>query len=122
MNDINFITCSFDPPDGYKAFILRHEHAEKTEKAAWMAAAKTGKAVIPYCEYSPREAPERDSIIYFEFVDEDLNIYVDFFNRDTQEHIESYKFFDEVLAWTIGVDNAFYGDPLGIMTRKKANP
>ena len=87
-----------------------------------MEAGKAGKKVWPYSESMPEEEPNRESVIYFEFVDEDLNIYVDFFNRDTQEHNESYKFFDEDLAWTIGVDNAFCGDPLGIMTRKEANP
>ena len=110
---INFINATFDRSDEYRAFILEHESAVKTEKAAWIEAAKAGKKVIPYCSSCPEDEPERDPLIYFEFVDSDLNIYVDFFNRDTEEWIESFRYTDEDHSWTIKVDNIAYGNPLG---------
>ena len=48
-------------------------------------------------------------------------IYVDFFNRDTEEWLESYRFTDDEYAWTISVDNAFCGDPLGLAGRRQNN-
>lgn len=117
---MDFYCCSMDTPGAYKKFILQHDNAVKTEKAAWMEAGKAGKNVWAYSASMPEEEPNRESIIYFEFVDEDLNIYVDFFNRDTEEWIESYRFKDEGLAWTISVDNVFCGDPLGLTEKKEA--
>ena len=116
---MDFYCCSIHKPDEYKEFILSHENAVKTEKAAWMQAHKAGKKVWPYSESMPECKPKRESIIYFEFVDEDLNIYVDFFNRKTEEWIESYKFKDEQLAWTISVDNLLCEDPLGLEGKEK---
>lgn len=117
---MDFYCYSTDTPAAYKEFILQHDNAVKTEKAEWMKAHKAGKKVWPYSQSMPEEAPNRESIIYFEFVDEDLNIYVDFFNRDTEEFLESYRFKDDELAWTISVDNVVCGDPLGLMEKKKA--
>lgn len=110
---MEFINASLDRSDEYRDFIQSHENAVKTEKAAWIAAAKAGKKVIAYSESFPEDEPDRDPLVYFEFADEDKNLYVDFFNRDTKQWVESFKFFDEELAWTIGVDNMLYGYPLG---------
>lgn len=118
---MDFYCCSMHSPDDYKKIILSHENSVKTEKAAWMEAGKAGKKVWPYSESMPEEEPNRESVIYFEFVDEDLNIYVDFFNRDTEEWLESYRFTDDEYAWTISVDNAFCGDPLGVAGRRQNN-
>lgn len=88
---MDFYCCSMQSPDEYKKIILSHENAVKTEKAAWMEAGKAGKKVWPYSASMPEEEPNRESVIYFEFVDEDLNIYVDFFNRDTEEWLYGKK-------------------------------
>lgn len=116
---MEFYCFSTQSPDEYKEIILSHENAVKTEKAAWMQAHEAGKKVWPYSQSMPEEAPNRESIIYFEFVDEDLNIYVDFFNWDTEEWIESYRFQDDELAWTISVDNLVCGDPLGLAGKQQ---
>lgn len=117
---MDFYCCSTDTPDEYKKFILQHDNAVKTEKAAWMEAHEAGKKVWPYSHSMLEEETDRGNIIYLEIVDEDLNIYVDFFNMDTEEWIESYRFKDEELAWTISVDNVFCGDPLGLTEKKEA--
>lgn len=114
---MGFYCASFDSPAEYKKFILSHEDAVKTEKAAWVDAAKSGKKIWAYSESIPENEPDYESVVYFEFVDEDLNIYVDFFNRDTEAWIESYKFKDDKLAWTIKVDNIFCNDPLGLIKK-----
>lgn len=114
---MDFPNCSMDRADEYRAFILTHDNAVKTEKAAWIEARKAGKSVIPYSCSCPENEPDRETVVYFEFLDEDLNVYVDFFNRDTREWIESFKFYDDGLAWTAAVDNAYYGDPLGIIPK-----
>lgn len=101
---IEFLNASFDRSDEYRDFILRHDNAVKTEKAAWVAAAKAGAKIIPYCQSWPEDEPDRDPLIYCEFVDDKNNIYVDFFDRDTHEWVESYMFHDPKLAWTISVD------------------
>lgn len=115
---MEFFCYSAHSPDEYKKIILSHENAIKTEKAAWMKAGKAGKKIWPYSCSMPEEEPNRESIIYCEFVDEDLNIYVDFFNRDTGEWLESYRFANDDYAWTISVDNAFCGNPLGLKNGK----
>ena len=109
-----FPNVSFDRSDEYRAFILKHESAVKTEKAAWIREAEAGKKVIPYCQSYPEDEPERDPLIYFEFVDSDLNSYVDFFDRNTEQWVESYHYTDKHHSWTIKVDNWAYGDPLGL--------
>ena len=101
---INFFTTSFDRSNEYRDFILEHDNAVKTEKAAWAELAKNGAEILPYCSSAPEDEPNRDNVVYFEFVDEADNIYVDFFDRDTTEWIESYKFYDADLARTIYVD------------------
>ena len=104
---MNFICVSFDRSEEYRDFILSHDNAVKTERAAWVETAKNGSHIIPYSESAPQDEPDRDSVVYFEFVDEGNNIYVDFFNRDTYEWIESFKFYDKDLAWTISWDKYF---------------
>ena len=101
---IEFLNASFDRSDEYREFILSHDNAVKTERSAWVEAAKAGAKIIPYCQSCPEDEPDRDPLIYCEFVDEKNNIYVDFFDRDTHEWVESYKFYDPELAWTISVD------------------
>lgn len=116
---MDFYCCSIDSPAEYKKFIASHDNAIKTGKAAWMEADESGRKVWPYSQSMPEEAPNRESIIYFEFVDEEMNIYVDFFNRDTEEWVESYRFKDDEIAWTISVDNLVCGDPLGLAGKKQ---
>lgn len=101
---IEFLNASFDRSDKYRDFILNHDNAVKTERSAWVEAAKTGAKILPYCQSCPEDEPDRDPLVYFEFVDENNNIYVDFFDRDTDEWVESYRFYDPKLAWTISVD------------------
>ena len=103
---IDFMNCSLDRSDEYREFILSHESAVQTEKAAWMEKAKAGERIIPYCESWPEDEPNRDPQVYFEFVDEENNIYVDFFDRDTQLWVDSYRFKDHQLSWTINIDKA----------------
>ena len=119
---LDFYCLSTDTPDEYKEFILQHDNAVKTEKAAWMEAHKAGKKVWPYSQSMLVDEPNRANIIYLEFVDEDLNIYVDFFNYDTEEWIESYRFKDDELAWTTLVDNVVCGDPLGRLQKRPCPP
>ena len=111
---IEFPNASFDSSKEYKEFILSHDNAVKTERLAFVEAAKAGKKVIPYSSSCPEDEPNREDVVYFEFVDSDLNIYVEFFNRDTQEWIESYCFRDADQEWTILCDNVMYGNPLGL--------
>lgn len=101
---IEFLNCTLDRSDEYLDFILSHDNAVQTERSAWVEAAKNGAKIIPYCESWPQDEPERDPLVYFEFVDDDNNIYVDFFDRDTGEWVVSYKFYDRELSWTISID------------------
>jgi hypothetical protein len=111
---MDFLNATFDRSDEYRAFILGHDRATKTEKAAWIHAAKTGAKVIPYCCSYPEDEPDRDPQFYLEYVDDDLNIYVDFFDRDTEEWVDSYRYKDPKMSWTIYFDNWVAGNPLGL--------
>lgn len=105
-------------PEEYKEIILSHENAIKTEEKAWLAAATAGKKVWPYSVSMIPNEPNDETIVYFEFVDEDMNIYVDFCNMKTLECIESYKFKDDDYAWTILIDNIVCGNPLLLEANK----
>jgi hypothetical protein len=103
---MNFLNCSLDSPKDYKKFIKKHKY-EKTKKEQW----RECKNVIPYSESM---VGDKDKEVYFEFVDDKLNFYVDFFNTKTKKWLESYKFKDKELCWTAFIDNVFYGNPLKI--------
>ena len=115
---MEFYCCSMHSPEEYKEIILSHENAIKTEKKAWLTAAKAGKKVWPYSASTIPEEPNDETIVYFEFVDEDMNIYVDFCNMKTMECIESYKFTDKNYEWTILIDNIVCDNPLALTTSK----
>lgn len=105
-------------PEEYKEIILSHESAIKTEQAAWFKALESGKKVWAYSASMVPGEPDDETIIYFEFVDDDLNIYVDFFHIKNMEWIESYRFTDEDYAWTIFIDNIACGNPLSLEAEK----
>lgn len=115
---MEFYCCSMHSPEEYKEIILSHEDAIKTEQAAWFNALESGKKVWPYSASMVPEEQDDETIIYFEFVDDDLNIYVDFCNMKTLECIESYKFKDDDYAWTILIDNIVCGNPLSLEANK----
>lgn len=115
---MEFYCCSTHSPEEYKEIILSHEGALKTEKKEWLAAAIAGKKVWPYSASMVPEESDDKTIVYFEFVDEDMNIYVDFCNMKTLECIESYKFKDKDYAWTILIDNILCGNPLSLQADK----
>lgn len=115
---MDFYCCSMHSPEEYKEIILSHEGAVKTEQAAWFKALESDKKVWPYSESMVPGEPDDETIIYFEFVDDDLNIYVDFFHIKSMEWIESYRFVDKDYAWTILFDNIAFGNPLSMQTSK----
>lgn len=115
---MEFYCCSMDSSEEYKEIILSHEGAVKTENAEWLKAIEAGKKVWPYSASMVPEEPDDETIIYFEFVDDDLNIYVDFFHMKSMEWIESYRFTDKDYAWTILIDNIICGNPLSLETDK----
>lgn len=108
---MNFWNCSLQSPRKYREFIFQHEYKE-TKKEYWVDVAKTGKNVIAYSENLESEDSDEK---YFEFVDEDFNVYAEFFNKNTKEWITSYVYKpDDELLWTIMVDNSYYGNPLKV--------
>jgi len=115
---MEFYGCSMHSPEEYKEIILSHEGAVKTENAEWLKAIEAGKKVWPYSASMVPEEPNDETIIYFEFVDDDLNIYVDFFHMKSMEWIESYRFTDKDYAWTIFIDNLACCNPLSLHRSK----
>lgn len=111
---MEFYCCSMHDPEEYKEIILSHESAVKTEQAAWFKALESGKKVWPYSASMPPEEQNDETIVYFEFVDDDLNLYVDFFHTKNMKWIESYRFTDNDYAWTILIDNIVCGNPLSL--------
>lgn len=104
---MNFWNVSFDTAEEYKEFIKQHKYI-KTDKEEWTKC----KNVVAYSENAVNE--DTDTIKYFEFVDDKLNFYVEFFEIKTKKWLESYKFKDRDLCWTAFIDNIFYGNPLNI--------
>ena len=108
---MGFLNYGCDSPVEYKEFIKEHKY-EKTDKAIW----KKCKNIIPYAESFIREGEDKEK--YFEFVDDKLNFYVDFFEIKTGKWLESYKYKDIETCWTAFIDNMFYGNPLKIDKNK----